>query len=91
MLSDWFLSEYYHIHRKNPSSFSINVIALTSITEQSHSTLDKFRMEVIYVAPGFIHILGIEHYLSGFYERNINSLIQHQNAPNSIMFGTDTT
>ena len=59
-------------------------------TEQSQSTLDKFEMEVIFGAPGFLHFLCTELFFSGFYERNINSLIQHQSAPNSIMFGTDT-
>ena len=59
-------------------------------TEQSQSTLDKFEMEVIFGGPGFLHFLGTELFFSGFYERNINSLIRHQSALNSIMFGTDT-
>ena len=89
-LSDWFRAEFYHILRNNPARISIIGIEVTMFTEQSQSTLDKFEMEVIFGESGFLHFLGKEQFFSSFYERNINSLIQHQNAPNSIMFGTDT-
>ena len=58
LLSDWFRAEFYHILRNNPASFSINGIAVTMFTEQSQSTLDKFEMEVIFGAPGFLHFLA---------------------------------
>ena len=90
LLSDWFRAKFYHTRHNNPASFFINGIAVTMFTEQSQSTLDKFEMEVIFGESGFLHFLGKEQFFSSFYERNINSLIQHQNAPNSIMFGTDT-
>ena len=90
LLSDWFRAEFYHIPRNNPASFPTNGIAVTMFTEQSQSTLDKFEMEVIFGALGFLHFPGTELFFPGFYERNINSLIRHQSAPNSIMFGTDT-
>ena len=90
LLSDWFGAGFYHILHNNPASFSINGIAVTMFTEQSQSTLDKFEMEVIFGASGFLHFLGTEQFFSGFYERNINSLIQNQNAPSSILFGKDT-